>query len=401
MSDWPLIGARRFEAYARWSSYLAVSIPIGTLLRSMVEAGRPAAAPSVILWGAAAVLCLALVSGNVLVTRWSMDTIVGRARRLPAAGVIAWVVVLGAFVAVAFVVPLPAMGVTVAAAIGSAAASFAPALDARRVLLLNAALLALAVPLLGVRDPALWAAGAVVITLALWICWLGAWTLWVLRELQTAHEDRARLVLADERLRIARDLHDVFGRSLAAISVKSALASELVDRGRGEHAARELGEIRRIAEEAGTEVRRVVRGELRTTWDDEVSGARSLLASAGIVSTVEGDPVPEPCAEAFGWVVREGVTNLLRHSEATRVSLTTAVGDGRARLTITNDGVSATGSDADADAGTDAGADAGDGTGLRAMSERIGALGGRVTARRDGDRFLLDATIPLPEEDPA
>jgi two-component system sensor histidine kinase DesK len=388
MSNPPLVGARRFETYVRWSTYIAVATPVGTLLRSAVEAGRLTGAPLTGLVAAGA-LCLALVGGNILVTRWSIDTVVGRARGLPVTAVAAWALVLAAFVAVALVLPLPAMDLTVAAAIASAAASLAPALRARRALLLHAAALVLNAALVGLADVVLLLVGALMISAVLWLCWSSAWMLRVLRELQAAHEDRAALALANERLRISRDLHDVFGRTLAAIAVKSSLASELVRRGHGERAAAEISAIRGLAEEAGTEVRRVVRGELRTTWEDEVSGARSLLRSAGIRCTVTGDPVPERCAEPLAWVVREGVTNLLRHASATQVTLATANEDGKVHLTVANDG-----------AGPPRSARDGEGTGLRAMSERLHALGGHVTARRDGDWFLLDAVLPLPKDAP-
>lgn len=388
MSELPLVGARRFEAYARWSTYLAVSVPAGTLLRSAAEVHGPAGPPPAALV-AAGVLCLALVTGNVLVSNRSIDIVVGRASRLPLAGALAWALVLVAFVAVARMTPLPAMGLTVAAALGSVAASLVPVLGARRTLLLNVAAVVLAVPLMGAGDIALLLVGAAVISVVLWLCWTSVWMLRVLLELQAAHEDRAALALANERLRISRDLHDVFGRTLATIAVKSSLASELVRRGHDERASAEIIQVRRLAEEAGVEVRHVVRGELRTTWDDEVSGARSLLASAGIRCTVSGDPVPQEHEQALARVVREGVTNVLRHSEATRVTLAVADEDGEVLLTIANDG-----------AGPTLG-DTGEGTGLRAMSERIGALGGRLTTRRDGDWFLLEAALPLPKGDPA
>ncbi|MCP3012141.1 histidine kinase [Nocardiopsis dassonvillei] len=388
MSNPPLVGARRFETYVRWSVYLAVATPVGTLLRSAVEADRLAEAPLTALV-AAAVLCLLLVGGNVLVTKWGIDTVVGHTRGFPVTAVVGWALVLAAFVAVSLMLPLPAMDMTVAAAIASAAASLAPALRARRALLLHAAALVLNTALVGVGDVVVLLVGALMISAVLWLCWSSAWMLRVLLELQAAHEDRAALALANERLRISRDLHDVFGRTLAAIAVKSSLASELVRRGHGERAATEISAIRGLAEEAGTEVRRVVRGELRTTWEDEVSGARSLLRSAGIRCTVTGDPVPELCAEPLAWVVREGVTNLLRHASATQVTLATANEDGEVHLTVANDG-----------AGPPRSARDGEGTGLRALSERLHALGGHVTARRDGDWFLLDAVLPLPKDAP-
>ncbi|MEU6716161.1 histidine kinase [Nonomuraea sp. NPDC046802] len=397
MSDVPPVSARRFEAYVRWSTYGAVSMPVGTLLASVLRADRLTGA-GLTACIAAVALSLALTAGNILVIKGSIDAVVGRERRLPVGwvqrlplgGVIAWALLLAALVAVTFMIPLPAMGLTVAAAIGSVAASFVPVLDARRTLLLNAAAVVLIVPLVGVADIALLLVAAALTSGVLWICWSSVWMLRVLGELQAANETRAALTLANERLRIARDLHDVFGRTLATIAVKSSLASELVSRGHDVRAAEEISGIRSLAEEAGTEVRQVVRGELRTTWEGELSGARSLLKSAGIRCTVTGDPVPERYAQALAWVVREGVTNLLRHSAATQVTIATADEDTEVILTIANDGAGP------AEAGADA-----TGMGLRSMSERIRALGGSLTTRRDGDWFLLDATIPLPKEDAA
>ncbi|WP_329430547.1 histidine kinase [Streptosporangium sp. NBC_01495] len=398
MGDWSAVSARRFEIYVRWSTYGAVSTPIVTLPAGVTSADRLIGTPLTVFFVA---VTLVLVTGNILVSRWSFDVLGGRPRRLAVGGVIAWGLALVALVAAALTTPVPAMGMTVAAAIGSVAASFVPALDARRTLHLNVAILVLAVPLAAVADIPLLIVGAAVISVILWACWSSAWMLRVLRELQRAHEDRAALALANERLRISRDLHDVFGRTLATIAVKSELASELIRRGSGEQAADEITGVRRLAEAAGSEVRRVVRGELRATWDGEVSGARSLLDSAGIRCTVTGDPVPEECAEALAWVVREGVTNVLRHSAATQVTLATANEDGEVLLTIANDGADpadpADSVETDA-AGGPVEASPGSGTGLRAMSERIRALGGHVTTRRDGDRFLLKATIPLPEK---
>ncbi len=365
MGEWPAVSARRFETYVRWSTYVAVSTPIASLLAGSTVP--------------VAVLTFALVVGNVLVSRWSFEVLGGGSRRLPVRWMVVWGLVFAALVAATLTTGVPARSVTIATAIGSVAASFVPVLDARRTLCLNAAIFVLAVPLAAVADVPLLLVGAVVVSVTLWACWSGVWLLQVLRELQRAHVDRAALTLANERLRISRDLHDVFGRTLAAIAVKSELASELVRRGRAERAADELAAVRRLAEEAGGEVRRVVRGELTVSWEGEVSGARSLLGSAGIRCAVTGDPVPAPCAEALAWVVREGVTNVLRHSAATEVTLTTTAEDGGIRLVIANDGASAV--------------SPGSGTGLKSMSERIEALGGRVTTRRDGDRFLLEALV--------
>jgi two-component system sensor histidine kinase DesK len=391
MSDRPLSGARRFETFVRWSTYSAVALPVATFLGSALVVQGPVETDVAVQAGVFG-LALALTAGNVLVSRRSIDTVVGRAGRLPVGLLAGWALVLVALVVTAPMAPLPAMQLTVVAAVASVAASFVPALSAVRAAVLNAVVLVATVVLAGVADLPSLVAGLVMISAALWACWSNAWLLRVLLELQAAHEDRAALTVAEERLRISRDLHDVLGRTLATIAVKSSLAAELVGRDRTQRAAEEIAGIRRIAEEAGNDMRRVVRGEHRTTWDDEVTGARSLLESAGIRCAVSGDPVPDGCAEPLAWVVREAVTNVLRHSAATQVTLATTHEDGEVLLTISNDGVTN-------DGVTGGQTAAGAGMGLDSLSKRVSALGGHVTARRDGSRFLLDAAVPASQEE--
>lgn len=402
MGDRSTISARRFETYVRWSVHGVATTPLLSALGGAAVAGWAAVAQHRLLFAAALVLSLALVAGNIAVSTWSLDRLVDRPRRAVKSVVVAWLLAAGGLVAVYLAIPVPSMRMTVAAVVGSVAASLVPVLDARRALYLNGAIVVLTAPLAAIADPLFLITAMLLITTVLWSCWSTAWLLRVLRELQEAHEDRAALALANERLRISRDLHDVFGRTLATIAVKSELASELVRRGGGDQAAQEIAAVRRLAQDAGNEVRRVVRGETRVTWDGEVAGARSLLGSAGIRCTVVGDPVPPELAEALAWVVREGVTNVLHHSAATHVTLATTTEDEQVQLTLANDGAGRTGTLAGPADGTDAARPDGGtvvhgGTGLHAMSERIRTLGGRITTSRDGDWFLLEATIPLPE----
>ena len=398
MGDRTTVSARRFEAYVRWSTYTLATAPLASLVGGALADDRVVREHGVAFAGAV-MLALVLVAGNVLISRWSIDILVARRRPVAVSAVVVWLLALAGLVAVTLAMPVQVMRLTAAVAAGSAVASFALVLDARRTMYLNAAVVVAAASFATFADITLLVTGVVLISLALWSYWSSGWLLRVLRELQEAHEDRAALALANERLRISRDLHDVFGRTLAAIAVKSELASELVRRDGGERAAEELTAVRQLAQEAGSEVRRVVRGEVRVTWDGEVSGARSLLGSAGIRCTVAGDPVPDGHAEALGWVVREGVTNVLRHSAATQVTLATTSEDGQVLLTIANDGAGRAGSAAAAaDSAAGPGTTRPDGgTGLRAMSERIRALGGSIATSRDGDWFLLEATIPAPE----
>ena len=205
-------------------------------------------------------------------------------------------------------------------------------------------------------------------------------TLWMLQivwELDRSREVRANLAVAEERLRFARDLHDVVGRNLSVVALKADLAAQLARRGR-DTAIDEMLEVRRIAHESLDELRAVVSGYRTADLSVELAGARSLLASAGIDCrvignvTFEGEP-----AGALGWAVREGVTNVLRHSEAKSCTITLR---GKV-LTMTNDGVATSPFRF--------------GSGLTGLHERIAALGGSMTATPEApNRFVLTVELP-------
>ncbi|NIZ92187.1 sensor histidine kinase [Kineococcus rubinsiae] len=208
------------------------------------------------------------------------------------------------------------------------------------------------------------------------------WIVDVVRRLARAEEDRARLAVAEERLRFARDLHDVVGRDLAAIAVTSDLVAELARRGRPE-AVERAEEVRRIAQDSLREVRAVVRGYRGVDLATELDGSAALLASAGVRCTVEArtDGISPTARTAVAWVVREGVTNVVRHSAATWCRLRVAASDGRVEVLVENDRP------------VD-GSPAGTGSGLAGLAERLRPLAGTVTAGRDGDRFVLRAQLP-------
>ncbi|MGY1705152.1 sensor histidine kinase [Geodermatophilus sp. SYSU D00697] len=210
------------------------------------------------------------------------------------------------------------------------------------------------------------------------------WVLDVVREMDRTRGVQLQLAVAEERLRFARDLHDVMGRNLSAIALKSQLAAELVRRGR-EGAADELADISRVAEESLREVRDVVRGYRRSDLPGELAGARSVLRAAGVTCTVEGEDdaaaLPESVQTALAWVVREAVTNVLRHSRATECTVTLRAHGGEAELRVANDGV--------------AGTTGGWGNGLTGLAERLAGTGGRLAARPEGDRFVVTASVPV------
>lgn len=203
------------------------------------------------------------------------------------------------------------------------------------------------------------------------------------RELERARHNAARLAVSEERLRFSRDLHDVFGRTLSAVALKAELAAEQATRGRPEAVAT-MREVQGIATTALSEVREVVRGYRESDLTSEIAGAAGLLEASGVtVSTVtEGDAVlPAPVGRAFGWVVREGATNLLRHSEATRARLQVTSRSDVARLELTNDRPRPVAVDGDG------------GWGLAGLSERLAEVGGTLTVRHEPDSFTLTAQV--------
>jgi two-component system sensor histidine kinase DesK len=158
-------------------------------------------------------------------------------------------------------------------------------------------------------------------------------------QLAAARSEITRLAVAAERSRFARDLHDILGHSLTVVAVKAELAGRLVrlDPGRAE---REIGDVERLSREALHDVRTALSGYRDVTLIGELANARSALAAAGIEAELPNaiDDVPTDRRELFGWVLREGVTNVVRHSGASRckVQLTAKeiriIDDGRGPL---------------------------------------------------------------------
>ncbi|MFE0732929.1 sensor histidine kinase, partial [Streptomyces antibioticus] len=174
---------------------------------------------------------------------------------------------------------------------------------------------------------------------SLFACRCSAWNLSVLWEAERAGEVEARLAVAEERLRFGRDLHDVMGRNLAVIALKSELAVQLARRGRPE-AVEQMIEVQRIAHESQREVREVVRGYREADLGVELAGAQGVLTAAGIACEVRGEAggLPAGVQSALGWVVREATTNVLRHGDAAHCSVGLRVTEGRVVLTVENDG---------------------------------------------------------------
>ncbi|MFI6862306.1 sensor histidine kinase [Streptomyces sp. NPDC050421] len=211
------------------------------------------------------------------------------------------------------------------------------------------------------------------------------WSLSVMWQAEEARDVQARLAVAEERLRFGRDLHDVMGRNLAVIALKSELAVELVQRGRPE-ALDQMVEVQRIARASQQEVRDVVRGYREADLTTELAGAQGVLRAAGIECAVTGGGgtgLPGSIQSALGWVVREAATNVLRHGDPRRCTIRLAVSGDAVVLEVENDGAPA--------------APPGEtGTGLAGLRERLGALDGSLDAAPAGAGvFRLTARVPL------
>ncbi|MFE7898003.1 sensor histidine kinase [Streptomyces sp. NPDC057424] len=235
----------------------------------------------------------------------------------------------------------------------------------------------------------------IVLVGGVFIAFTAVFSVWLMNavyELDEARETRTRLAVAEERLRFGRDLHDVMGRNLAVIALKSELAVQLAQRGRPE-AVTQMVEVQRLAQESQREVREVVRGYREAGLASELAGAQGVLAAAGIDCTVGGTSaagLPAAVQSALGWVVREAATNVLRHGDARRCAVRLRMLEGRVVLSVENDGVSETGP------GSGAGPS---GSGLAGLRERLAEIDGTLEAGPAGQGlFRLTAQIPLPSQ---
>lgn len=203
---------------------------------------------------------------------------------------------------------------------------------------------------------------------------LSAWTVSVARQLDRARITESALQVSEERLRFAQELHDTVGQRLAAMSVKTELARALAARG-DDRLDAELADLQSLTRTTVAEMHDVVEGYRTADLATELRSARDLLTSAGVACTVEGDPatVGEPLDEVAAWLVREAATNVIRHSEATRVRITLAPD----MVAVANDGVVR---------------DIGRLSGLAGIRRRAEPAGASLVAERDGDRFTVTLT---------
>lgn len=199
-------------------------------------------------------------------------------------------------------------------------------------------------------------------------------------ELRAAQDRVAELAVAEERARLSRDLHDVLGHSLTTITVKAGLARRVLESaGDRDRAIAEVADVEHLSRQALVEVRATVSGHRTASLPAELAGARAALQAAEIGADLPHavDNVPVALREPFAYVLREGVTNVIRHSGASRCEV--RLGD--SWIEIRDDG--------DPKPGPNGG-----GHGLTGLAERLAPLGGRIDAGpAEGGGFRLRATV--------
>ncbi|MGW4247416.1 sensor histidine kinase [Nocardia sp. NPDC004722] len=203
-------------------------------------------------------------------------------------------------------------------------------------------------------------------------------------QLYLARRQLTELAVAEERLRVGRDVHDILGHSLTVITVKTELAQRLVDVDTG-RAKAEMADVERLAREALASVRTTVGGLREVSLAGEVANARTALRAAEIDAELpDSDDLPIRHSIVFGWVLREAVTNVVRHSGAehcwVRVTPTS--------LEVSDDGVGMRDT-------------ARAGSGLSGLRERVQATGGTLTlANRPEGGLRVLASFPATTKEP-
>ncbi|MGW5660255.1 sensor histidine kinase [Streptomyces sp. NPDC003758] len=207
-------------------------------------------------------------------------------------------------------------------------------------------------------------------------------------ELRKARATVAQLAANEERLRLARDLHDLLGHSLSLITLKSELAGRMLP-DHPEKAAQQVADIERVSRQALVDVREAVTGYRRPRLSAELAGAQVALTAAGVTADIPTEPdltgVAEESESVLAWALREAVTNVVRHSGAGRCTievLQRQTLDGRMlELSVEDDG--------------SGGAGNGPGNGLTGLTERLEKAGGTLEAGRVRHGFRLVARVPV------
>jgi two-component system sensor histidine kinase DesK len=208
------------------------------------------------------------------------------------------------------------------------------------------------------------------------------------RELRAARVEITRLAVAEERLRFARDLHDLLGHSLSSITLKSELAGRLLPVA-PDKAAAEVRDIEGVARNALREVREAVAGYRQPTLDEELASAQQILEAAGIACQIERSVgvLPNDVDAVLAWTVREGTTNVIRHSHAKHCEICLMQESEEIHAEISDDGVGFSSPSDETNV---------NGSGLSGLAERVAARSGKFEAKTpSGGGFSLRVGLPL------
>jgi len=228
--------------------------------------------------------------------------------------------------------------------------------------------------------------------------------------LRRTRAELARAAVAEERLRIARDLHDLLGHSLSLITLKAELAGRVISADPG-RAAREIAELESVARQSLSDVREAVAGFRQPDLAGELAAARQLLDAAGIdsqISSTDAGQLPQDVDAALAWAVREGTTNVVRHSRATHVAIRVSTGLAAVTAEIIDNGppvpaelepAATAAAPTHGPAGRVAASrtrPAFAGSGLAGLAERVRSLGGELAAGAiEPQGFRLRVVVPL------
>lgn len=212
---------------------------------------------------------------------------------------------------------------------------------------------------------------------------LPVWLWRLLGQLQQGRAAQAQLAATEERLRFARDVHDLLGHGLTVIALKAELAARLVATD-PERAAEQAAEARRLAAAALSQTREAVHGYRAVDLAEQLDAVAQVLRSSGVGCTVRQPPagqVPAAVASELAAVLREASTNLLRHSRASWCTIEIIRDGSQLRMTVVNDGAGQAGPDRHS-------------YGLRGLAERLASAGGVLHSRHEDGVFTLEASMP-------
>ncbi|AKU19058.1 hypothetical protein VV02_17840 [Luteipulveratus mongoliensis] len=211
------------------------------------------------------------------------------------------------------------------------------------------------------------------------------WLFTAVHELSRTREELASAAVSRERLRFARDLHDVLGHTLSVVVVKAEAVRRIAARDPAA-AAQHAGDIETIGRAALQEVRETASGYRTSSWQHEIDSARLALTAAGVDLMVSGDAAGlSPAVErTVGWVVREATTNVVRHAQATTCRIELVREGSEVQVSVADDGQGGSGAE---------------GNGLRGLRERVTQSSGSVRITHDSNGFRLVAHLPVADEE--